>query len=416
MKLPITKEQHNRVLPQIIVVAFAISFAALILYFDHVWGFIAKVLSLAMPFFLGFGLAYLIGPLMHKFEWLFERFIFKKGKHKKLMRALSIVLAMACFMLTVFLILVHMVPELINSVTSAVNYITSYLRNNSGQLEQLLSKINSYFDQDIFVFQGEQLLFAWENIVTTSFSNMTSLVSNIVGISMTIFSTLVNLLVAVITAFYILMDKERIAAQIKKIGYGLMRRDLIEELIFWTRRANRIFKGFIIGKIIDSAIIGVICYVGMLIFKMDYALLISIIVGVTNVIPFFGPFIGWAPCALLLLLVNPMSALWFSLFILFLQQLDGNVIGPFILGDYVGVSALSIMIAIVIGGGLFGFAGMLLSVPVYALGYAILRSLLHVRLRKRNLPTDTDEYITAPEGLPPMDKKANAKQADGEEA
>ena len=117
----------------------------------------------------------------------------------------------------------------------------------------------------------------------------------------------------------------------------------------------------------------------------------------TNIIPFFGPFIGWAPCALILLLVNPMSALWFSLFVLFLQQLDGNVIGPHILGDYVGVSALSIMIAIVIGGGLFGFVGMLVSVPVYALGYAFFRALIYDRLRKRDMPVETGKYVDAPE-------------------
>jgi predicted PurR-regulated permease PerM len=159
----------------------------------------------------------------------------------------------------------------------------------------------------------------------------------------------VDLLVSLITAFYILMDKDRLCAQIKKIGYSIFPREKNESLIYWTRQANRLFAGFITGKIIDSAIIGVICYLGMIIFKMEYPLLISLIIGVTNIIPFFGPFIGWAPCSLILLLVNPMSALWFTLFILFLQQLDGNVIGPHILGDSVGVSALSIMIAIIIG-------------------------------------------------------------------
>jgi len=133
------------------------------------------------------------------------------------------------------------------------------------------------------------------------------------------------------------------------------------------------------------------------------------VIGVTNIIPFFGPFIGWIPCTLILLIINPMSAVWFSLFILVLQQLDGNVIGPHILGDYVGVSALSIMIAIVIGGGLFGFTGMLVSVPVYALGYAICRTMLQNKLTKNKLPTDTEEYINAPEGLPKAEKAAEAQ-------
>ena len=137
----------------------------------------------------------------------------------------------------------------------------------------------------------------------------------------------------------------------------------------------------------------------MLIFRIEYPLLISVIIGVTNIIPFFGPFIGAIPSILVLLLVNPLSALWFGVFILILQQLDGNVIGPFILGDYVGVSAFWIMIAIVIGGGLFGFAGMLLGVPVFGTAYAILRSVIDVQLRKKNLPTPSSAYADAPEGL-----------------
>ena len=166
-----------------------------------------------------------------------------------------------------------------------------------------------------------------------------------------------------------------------------------ETLIYWTRRANKIFAGFITGKILDSLIIGVICYVCMLLFGIEYPLLISVIVGVTNIIPFFGPFIGAIPSALILLLVNPLSALWFLVFILILQQLDGNVIGPFILGDYVGVSAFWIMLSIMVGGGLFGFAGMLLGVPVFALVYAIVRTVIETRLRKRNLPGGQRFYI-----------------------
>lgn len=240
---------------------------------------------------------------------------------------------------------------------------------------------------------------AWDNIVSRILENLNLLLDNIFIISSGIVNFLYNGLVAIITAFYILMDKDRLSARFKKVGYSLMKRSTIEELILWTRRANRIFSGFITGKIIDSAIIGIICYVGMLIFKMQYALLISCVIGVTNIIPFFGPFIGWIPCTLILLIVDPMSALWFSIFILVLQQLDGNVIGPHILGDYVGVSALSIMVAIVIGGGLFGFTGMLVSVPVYALGHAFIKTLLTLRLEKKGLPTDTDDYLDAPECL-----------------
>ena len=219
------------------------------------------------------------------------------------------------------------------------------------------------------------------------------------AISSTIYTVVFQLFVGLITAFYLLMDKERFCNQSKKICYATMRRETCESLIYWTRHASHIFAGFISGKILDSIIIGVLCYLGMLLFKMEYALLISVIVGVTNIIPFFGPFIGAVPSILILLIVNPYSALWFAVFILVLQQLDGNVIGPLILGDYVGISPLWIMISIVIGGGLFGFVGMLLSVPVFALIYAIIKALLENRLKKRGLPVHSSCYADAPEKL-----------------
>lgn len=392
MKLPFNQEQHNGILSRILVVAFGISFAALILYFNVVWAFIEKIFSLASPFFIGFAIAFLLGPVQRKAELLLKR-CFRKKEHAKIVRLLSTTAAILFLLVLVYVFLMIMLPQVINSIESIIGYVSVFLKNNRDYLNSILLKF------DWLSFDGDELVVAWENIVSSQIKNITALLDVTVFISKSIVNFLFDLLVSVITAFYILMDKDHIAAQIKKIGYSCMKRNNIEKLIFWTRKANRIFAGFISGKILDSAIIGVICYIGMLIFKMEYPLLISLIIGVTNVIPFFGPFIGWAPCALILLLVNPMSALWFSVFILFLQQLDGNVIGPHILGDSVGVSALSIMIAIIIGGGLFGFTGMLLSVPVYALGYAFFRAIIHDRLHKKNLPTETDDYVSAPENL-----------------
>lgn len=406
MKLPFSKEEHNGILGRIFVVAifvvaFAILFAAFIYYFDQVWGFISKLASLASPFFIGFGIAFLLVPVQRRIERLFRRFVFRKGGHARAMRVLSTLLSVLFLVTIVYVFLMIMLPQVINSIKSIVGYVSNFLSSNRAQLDQILLRY------DFLSFDGDELVVAWENIVSSQIKNITMLLDNLVLISRAIVNFLYELLVGLITAFYILMDKDRLAAQIKKIGYSLMRRDRIEELIFWTRRANHIFAGFISGKIVDSAIIGLICYFGMLIFGMEYPMLISIIIGITNLIPFFGPFIGWAPCALILLLVNPMSALWFSVFILFLQQLDGNVIGPHILGDSVGVSALSIMIAIVIGSGLFGFTGMVLSVPVYALGYAFVRTLIYSRLKKRGLPTDTEEYVHAPENLKGSEEETN---------
>ena len=393
MKLPFSEQQHKSILGRIVVIAFAIVFAALVFRFNEVWRLIERLVALASPFIVGFAIAFLLGPVQRKIEWAFQRTIFHNGNRTKLMHSISALLSLGLLLTIIYLFLRIIVPQLVVSIKSIVDYITRFLRMNSRRLNEILLRY------DFISVDGDELIVAWENIVSSQINNITMLLDNLVLISRTIVNFVYELLVGLITAFYILLDKDHLAAQIKKIGYSVMSRESIEYLIFWTRQANRIFAGFISGKILDSFIIAVICYLGMLIFRMEYPLLIASVIGVTNLIPFFGPFIGWVPCFLILLIVNPISALWFTVFVLVLQQLDGNVIGPHILGDSVGVSALSIMIAIVIGSGLFGFVGMVVSVPVYALLYAFVRTVVYTRLKRRGLPTETEDYVHAPEAL-----------------
>ena len=393
MKLPFSEQQHKSILGRVFVIAFAIVFAALVFRFDEVWGFIERLFTLASPFIVGFAIAFLLGPVQRKIEWAFHRSIFRNSNRTKLMHSISALLSLGLLVMIIYLFLRIIVPQLVVSISSIVQYITRFLRTNSGRLNEILLRY------DFISVDGDELIVAWENIVSSQIRNITMLLDNLVLISRTIVNFVYEMLVGLITAFYILMDKDSLAAQTKKIGYSMMSRENIEYLIFWTRQANRIFAGFISGKILDSFIIAMICYLGMLIFRMEYPLLIASVIGFTNLIPFFGPFIGWVPCVLILLIVNPISALWFTVFVLVLQQLDGNVIGPHILGDSVGVSALSIMIAIVIGSGLFGFVGMIVSVPVYALGYAFVRTIVYTRLKRRGLPTETEDYVHAPEIL-----------------
>lgn len=391
MKLPITKEQHTRLLPQIFIVSFTLLLAAFLWNFKTVWGFICSLFKMAEPFFIGFAIAYLLFPIQGALERLMRR-IFKKDCPRTF-RLISTLLSLIFLVAIVVFFISILLPQVIDSVKSIVSYITDFLKTNSGRLNQVLLKY------EWLSFDGSELVVAWENIVSSQMKNITTVVENVWNISGSIVEAVYNLLVGAITSIYLLTDKERLIAHFKKLGYAFMKRDHFDGLIFWTRRANKIFTGFLFGKIIDSAIIGLLCYFGMLMFKMEYPLLISVIIGVTNIIPFFGPFIGAVPSILILLMINPMSALWFTIFVFVLQQLDGNVIGPHILGDYVGVSALSIMIAIVIGGGLFGFAGMLLGVPVYALCYAIIKTIVFSRLRAKNLTTDSAAYVHAPETL-----------------
>lgn len=397
MKPWITEETRARTRSNIVVVFVAIALIASVFYFGKIWEILTNLVNTIMPFMIGFAIAFLMLPVVNKMEDFFNQCIFRKKKHPKLNRALSTLVAVIVLLSLVAAFVAILVPQLITSVKSILQYAANFISMNSDRINELLLKF------EFLSIEGEKLVIAWENIVSQAMNYTSLLVNNVkaiaVGISSGVYTIIFHFLVGLIAAFYLLMDKETFCAQVKKLCYATFKESTCETLIYWTRRANKIFAGFITGKIMDSIIIGLLCYACMLLFRIEYPLLISVIVGMTNIIPFFGPFIGAVPSILILLLVNPLSALWFMVFILILQQLDGNVIGPFILGDYVGVSAFWIMLSIVIGGGLFGFAGMLLGVPVFALMYAIVRSVAEVRLKDRGLPVDTVAYENAPEHL-----------------
>ena len=403
MKPWVTDETRARTRSNIVVVCVAVLLIASMYYFGTIWGWITDIFDTVLPFLIGFGIAFLLLPIVNRMEDFNNRVFFKKNQRPRLNRALSTAVAVIVLLAMVAGFMAILVPQLITSVKSILQYAGNFIALNSDRINEFLVKY------EFLSIEGEKLVIAWENIISELMNNITLLVNNakgiIFGIGSGVYAVIFHFLVGLIAAFYLLMDKETFCAQVKKGLYATFKRSTCETLIYWTRRAHKIFAGFITGKILDSIIIGIICYVCMLIFRIEYPLLISVIVGITNIIPFFGPVIGAVPGVLILLLVNPLSALWFTVFILVLQQLDGNVIGPFILGDYVGVSAFWIMMSIVIGGGLFGFTGMLLGVPVFALMYAIARSIADVRLRERGLPIPSAAYVDAPEKL----------EADGEE-
>ena len=218
---------------------------------------------------------------------------------------------------------------------------------------------------------------------------MKSLLKNL-GLLLVIIAAVV--LIGIIVSVYLLFSKEKFMRQSKKVIYALCKPKRANFILHIGRKANEIFGGFIIGKIIDSAIVGVLCFAGVSIFKMPYPLLISMIVGVTNVIPVFGPYIGAIPCALLIFLVDPMKGIGFIIFIILLQQLDGNVIGPKILGESTGLSSFWVIFAILIAGKMFGIGGMVIGVPMFALIYYVIKLFIQQKLEAKNLPTDTELY------------------------
>ena len=239
----------------------------------------------------------------------------------------------------------------------------------------------------------EQLRGFFENWVKTTFlSDMSKLVTTVSTSVLAVVKSLTNFIIGLVASIYMLWSKDTFRAQTKKIMVATMRPSAADRLLALGRNAYRIFNGFIIGKLIDSAIIGVLCYIGCEILKMPFTALVATIVGVTNVIPFFGPIIGAVPSAFLILLVDPLKAFYFVIFVIVLQQLDGNVIGPKILGNTVGISGFWVLASITIAASIFGFAGMLLGVPVFALIYVLISDGVNARLRKKQHSTVTEDY------------------------
>ena len=393
MKSLIPQDMRAKTISNIIVVCTGILLAVTLIHLGQVMEVLKRVFHTIMPFLVGFCISFLLLPIVNRVEKLIDRLVSRRKPHPRLSRVLAAIIAYIILIALLSGFFAILVPQLITSVKSILQYVTNFVSVNRETINQLLVKF------EFLSIEGEQLVIAWENVVSQAMNYTSLLLDNLMAISSSIYTLVFQVFVGMIAAFYLLMEKEKFCAQAKKLCYSLFKPKTCEVLIYWTRRANRIFAGFITGKIMDSLIIGMLCYICMMLFRIEYPLLISVIVGITNIIPFFGPFIGAIPSALILLLVNPLSALWFLVFILILQQLDGNVIGPFILGDYVGLSPFWIMLSIMVGGGMFGFAGMLLSVPLFALVYAIVRATIEGRLKSRNLPTSTEAYAGAPENM-----------------
>ena len=208
-----------------------------------------------------------------------------------------------------------------------------------------------------------------------------------------IFSSIWNIVLGIVVSIYLLTDKEKFFALSRKITISLFSEKRADRIFELTERTDSIFGKFITGKILDSFIIAIMTFITMTIFKIPYTVLISFIIGLTNIIPFFGPFIGAIPATILILFVSPIKALWFIIIIIVIQQIDGNIIGPKILGDRLGISAFWILFSLLIGGKLFGFIGLIIGVPLFVFIYSIIKDIIESRLKKKGLPYESDEYM-----------------------
>ncbi|MBE6650846.1 MAG: AI-2E family transporter [Ruminococcaceae bacterium] len=387
----------RRPLNKYLIISFfavcTVAVSSLIIYFIFnfkvIAAFIGKLLSIMSPIFIGFAIAYLINPIVKLFEN--KVFTFKKAKkdRKRLKRALSISCSYILVLVAVAAVLAILIPQLYSSFDKFASNIKTYQATLENWSNSIFNKTGSYYP----IVQKALELF--DGIIDKGVDYITHLIPQALLLIKDVSVVIVNILVAVFVSIYMISRKEHLLAQIKKLVCSVCDRSTVKHLHNFMEMLDDSLGGFIRGKIIDSAIIGALCYVVMLILRLDYAMLISVIVGVTNVIPFFGPFIGAIPSAFILLMVNPSEVIPFLIAILLIQQLDGNFIGPKILGSSMGLSPFWVLVAIVVMSGLFGFVGMIIGVPIFSVLYNLAERLIDKRLEAKKLPLDLKEYYEA---------------------
>ena len=370
------------------VVIIGISFYLAMSNLDLVRQTIGGVLGVLSPFVGGFVIAYLLDGPVRFFE---EKFSMKRG----LSIAVSYLLAIALF----GVLLSFVLPQVVQSVMVLANNLNTYLQS----LNAFVAEVSTRFDLDEELIEG--MMLSYTDLMKQATELLRNFLPQIVNYSMALGSGLVSALTALIASIYMLLGKQRLLGQMRKVIFAFLPLPKARRMLAVCSHANRVFNGFIYGKIIDSAIIGVICFVGMSLLGMPFTLLISVIVGVTNVIPFFGPFIGAIPSIMILLMASPIDAIKFAVFVLALQQFDGNILGPKILGDSTGLSAIWVLVAIIVGGGLFGFAGMVVGVPTFAVLYSLTSDFLADRLKAKGItangePLQPETAAPAEETLP----------------
>ena len=357
---------------------------------------ISTIISTVSSVLYGVVMAFLMAPVYDRIGiWVGEILSSLFPKWKKSDKYAKMIATLACLViliLVVFALIMMIIPELVNSITNVISYAPSGTQNLEAWLKDILNKnpnlekliIGNYLDI------SERLS---DIATTTVLPNVNTYIKNLSSGVINALGVVVNIIIGLMVMMYLLNMKTTLASQAKKIVYAVAGVKIGNEIVTEARYIKNMFEKFIVGKIIDSIIIGIINYVFMAIIHMPYALLISVVVGVTNVIPFFGPFIGAIPSIILLLLISPFTALQFAVWILVLQQVDGNIIGPKILGQTTGLPSFWVLFSILLFGGLFGIVGMIIAVPTWAIIYRSISRLSEHFLKKKGLEPDSKHYM-----------------------
>ncbi|MBQ4602061.1 MAG: AI-2E family transporter [Clostridia bacterium] len=372
MKIDWNKKYTTIAVYACIVITFAVVLVAAAMNISVVWGGVKGFFKVLNPFIIGFCIAFLINPLMMIFENRVFGFIGKKKRRCKLKRTLSIIIAYIIVSVLISLFVYMVVPQIVQSYNDLQPKLSGYVTGAQEFSSTLFDKDKTPIPEFILKFLDlDALNDSFNNFFKDFYKLFIDFSPYIINFATNTINSLKNALIGIIVSIYFLFSKEKLCAQVKKTCYAFFNRKRAARMVRITRKTKATFEGFIIGKIIDSIIIGVLTFFVLMIFKMPYYPLVAVIVGVTNVIPFFGPFIGAIPSAFIIFIADPIKSFWFVLIILAIQQLDGNVIGPYILGDSTNMSALWVMFSIIFMSGVLGITGMFIGVPIFATLYAI---------------------------------------------
>ena len=385
------KINWNNKYATIAMYAFLVICGSILLYLgvSHISSIKASIndfIKTLQPFIIGGTLAYLLNFILKFYEDKVLSYDFFKKLKKSGKRGVGLLLTYITASIITYLFIQFVLPQLVESIVGLVNNIPEYLNELTRFTNNIFDNLNlqpEYINLITDKF-GEAVTY-----IITIISNLVPVIGNfVVGAT----SSILNIIIGIIVSIYILIDKEKFMALGKKIVYALCSEEKAKFILRLATQSNMTFSRFIGGKILDSFIIGVLTFFILTIFKMPYVLLISVIVGVTNIIPFFGPFIGGIPAAIIILFVSPIQALWFIIIIIVIQQIDGNIIGPKILGDSIGISAFWILFSLLVAAKFMGFVGMVIGVPLFAIFYSIIKEIIEEKLAKKGLPIETEKY------------------------
>lgn len=379
------KLQNNKKYTQISLYVF-LTAAAIIVFgifavnYNDLVGLLKKILSILNPFIIGFSLAYILNPLQ---KFFYNKCLKKLNddtcKKKNFKKGLSIFLTYVIVILILSLLIAFIIPNIIVSVTDFGEKIPSYIETSRNTLNDFMGKYE--WTKKLI----NEINVPWDDIWNNFRTVLSGIFPNIINYSIQFGSTIMNVIIGIVLSAYLLIDKDKFIVQTKKMVYVIFKETTADTVLNISKKTNETFIQFLIGRLLDGAIVGALCYVLLLIFHVKYAILISIIVGLFNIIPFFGPLIADFSTGILLFLVSPRDAIVALIIIIILQNVDGNFIGPKIIGDSIGLSPFWVMFALLVGGGFFGFAGFLLSVPAFALLYSFICGIVNKKIEEKDI-------------------------------